>query len=151
MNTPKFDQLINKLLSEKEITKSFQPSLNVNYTFKELESVPAGTLSDDERRVYEVVDANSSYSGKDLMDYLKDEIKLDPREDLNDSKIKSVLNKLLDKGLLSAAKQSSEEDEVGALDVPEDEMGGRDRFSTSDVEDLVSPSFKRKGFGGGEF
>jgi hypothetical protein len=40
---------------------------------------------------------------------------------------------------------------VGALDVPEDEVGGRDRFSTSDVEDLVNPSFKRKGFGSEEF
>jgi len=141
MNTPKFDQLINQLLSEKELTKSFQPSSNVNYTFKELESIPVGTLGDDERRVYDTVDANSSYSGRDLIDYLKDEVKLDPREDLNISKIKYVLNKLLDKGLLSSTKQSSEEDEVG----------GRDRFSTSDVEDLVNPSFKRKGFGSEEF
>jgi len=126
-------------LSEEKTPKMFSPSSKLEYSF---DDVKAGTLSDDERRIYDVVDKGSSYSGTDLLDYLKDEIHFDPREDLNISKIKRVLNNLLDKEVLSVINVSrNDSDEIEALDTMDND--DLEFKSSSEVEDFIDPSFKK--------
>jgi hypothetical protein len=137
-----FNELVESYfsqLSEEKMPKMFSPSGKVEYSFND---VKAGTLSDDERRIYDAVDKGSSYTGADLLDYLKDEIQFDPREDLNVSKIKRVLNNLLDKEVLNAVLASrGEGEEIEALDTMDDE--DLEFRSSQDVEDYIDPSFKK--------
>lgn len=126
-------------LSENKMPKMFSASSKVEYTF---DDVKAGTLNDDERRIYDIVDKDSSYTGIDLLDYLKDEVKFDPREDLNISKIKRVLNNLLDKDILNARLISKDnEEDIEALDVMDDD--DIEFRSAQEVEDSIDPYFKK--------
>lgn len=126
-------------LSEDKMPKMFSPSSKVEYSFED--EVKAGTLSEDEMRIYGSVDKGSSYTGADLLDYLKDEIKFDPREDLNVSKIKRILNNLLDKDVLVATLVSRGDDtEIPALDTMDNDMEFKSR---EDVLDVIDPSFKK--------
>lgn len=126
-------------LTENKIPKMFSPSSKMEYNF---EDTKVGTLSDDESIIYNAVDKNSSYTGADLLDYLKDEVKFDPREDLNVSKIKRLLNSLLDKQILTARPVSKgDEEDIEALEVMDDD--DLEFKSSKDVEDFIDPSFKR--------
>ena len=126
-------------LTEEKTPKMFVPSSKIEYFFEETK---VGTLSDDESRVYNVVDQTSSYTGEDLLDYLKDEIKFDPREDLNVSKLKRVLSNLLDKGVLVSRLISKGDDqEIEALDVMDSD--DNDFRNKQEVEDFINPSFRK--------
>jgi len=101
-----------------EAPKGFRPSSRVDYTFES--DVKAGTLSEEELRVYSAVDHGQSYTGNELLDFLKGEVKLEPREDLNTSKISRILTSLMSKGVLIGNVKPSEEGEIGALEKPHD-------------------------------
>lgn len=137
MSTPKFDQLINSLLSEKEM-EDVKLNLRKDYYLKSYDEIPSGTLSDDERVAYDRLSGMSGevHSGEDFLKQLQ-KSGLGTRD----------INKLLGLGVMEVAEEEGEGD-VNALEVPEDEMSQRDRFSVSDVEDMISPSFKSsRGFG----
>lgn len=137
MNTPKFNELIDRLLSEKEVEVA-RVIPQKEYYLKSYDEIPSGTLSDDVRVTYDRLSGMSGevHSGEAFIKQLQ-KSGLGSRE----------INKLLNMGVLEASEEDKSE-EVGALDVPEDEMSQRDRFSVSDVEDMVSPSFKSsRGFG----
>jgi len=137
MNTPKFDQLVNRLLSEKELG-DVKLNLQKDYYLKSYDEIPSGTLSDDERVAYDRLSGMSGevHSGEAFLKQLQ-------KSGLGNRDI----NKLLSLGVMETAEEEGEGD-VNALEVPEDEMSQRDRFSASDVEDLVSPSFRSsRGFG----
>jgi predicted transcriptional regulator len=97
----------------------FTPSSTIDYTFED--EVRAGSLEDAERRIYEIVDKGSVYTGADLLDYLSGEIKLDNRKDLNDRKVTSILNKLIAKGVLTGTRQKGN-DTISALEPDTENM-----------------------------
>ena len=100
-------------VSKVEAPKAFRSSSKVDYTFEP--DVKAGTLSEEELRVYGAVDHGQSYTGNELLDFLKSEVKLEPREDLNTSKISRILTSLMSKGVLTSNVKASEEGDVEAL------------------------------------
>jgi len=102
-----------KTVAAKEEPKAFRASSTVDYTFEP--EVKIGLLNDEELRIYDAVDKSSAYSGRELIDYLKDEVKLDTREDLNVSRITRILNSLIKKDIISVTAKPSEEGDVEAL------------------------------------
>jgi len=99
-----------------EAPKAFRASSQVDYVFEP--DVKAGTMSEEELRIYNAVDASSSYNGKELIDYLKDEVTLDPREDLNLSRISRLLTSLMSKGVLTSSVKVSDDGDIAALEMP---------------------------------
>jgi hypothetical protein len=99
-----------------EAPKAFRASSQVDYVFEP--DVKAGTMTEEELRIYNSVDASSSYNGKELIDYLKDEVTLDPREDLNLTKISRLLTSLMSKGVLTSSVKVSDDSEISALEMP---------------------------------
>jgi hypothetical protein len=112
--------------------EQFVPSPTVKYTFES--DVRVNALStDEEQEIYNAVDKSEPYTGSDLLEYLKDEVRFNPRKDLNEEKIISVLNKLISKKIL-----------VGQ---------GEGEFDSTDTEDVqLDPNqYLAKHHGGTQF
>lgn len=124
MSTPKFDQLITQLLSEKEIgNNTFSPKKD--YYLKSYDEIPSGTLSVDARVVYDRLSGMSGevHSGEDFIRQLQ-------KSGLS---IRDV-NKLLNLEVMEPAEEENEPERDLDIEISdEDELSsGGDYVSDED-------------------
>ena len=120
---------------EKEVEKeiSVAPfSKFRKYVFKPIDEIPSGSLSVEQKRVYDEVDQGDEYEGKDLLDYLQSQLRFTSSESQNRQKLEGILNSLLRRGFLELIKDAdSDSDE--ALEGGEEDL---DRIARDRAERL---------------
>lgn len=83
------------------------------YVFKPIDEIPSGSLSSEQKRIYDEVDQGDEYEGKDLLDHLQSQVRFTSSESQNRQRLESILNSLLRKGYLEQVElASSDSDET---------------------------------------
>ena len=121
MSTPKFNELFDRLLAEKEIEAiKFNP--NKDYYLKSYDEIPSGTLSDDVRVIYDRLSGMSGevHSGEE---FVKQLVKSGLRS--------RDVNKLLGLEVMEPAQEDETEKELDFEVSDEDELN----FGGDYVED----------------